>query len=309
MAEEKTELQVVDKNTLRDLLDSPTLQKAIEDILPNTISKDQLITIAQVAASRNQLLFKCSQMSFIHAVIDSARLGLLCDGTLGQGYLVPFWNGKIKTFEVKFIAGYRGYQTLAWNSGKIKNIISELVYQDEHNKEDFHIELGDVMRVHHIPKLEIERKPDNVMLGYCVAFATDFPKPFIEYMTKKQLDGIRERTKSRSKEGKIIGPWRDDCEEMYRKTLVRRAAKRWPLSPEDKLAKLQDYENKVDETFRNVQIADIPDTPTPQEIESSDTAEARVDKSKEKPAEEISQNEKHAIDNEQEPESKGTVLF
>ena len=303
-------IQVVDKNTVRDLLDSKALQKAAEAILPNTISLDKLFTIIQISVSRNPLIFKCSQTSFMQATIDSARLGLACDGTLGQGYLVPFWNGKIKTFEVKFIAGYRGYQTLAWNSGIIKNIISELVYKDDMRQDDFHIELGDDPKVHHIPNLDIEHTSENVMMGYCVAYAKDFPKPFIEYMTKSQFDGIRQRTKSKTKEGKIIGPWDTDCEEMYRKTLVRRAAKRWPLSVEDKLSILHEYENIKEEDFQEVKFAAVPDTPTVQETAASETGEAERDLAKDdKPETEISDNKAEVIDKEPEPETGGGDLF
>lgn len=67
-----------------------------------------------------------------------SKLGLDCVGTLGQGYLVPYYNSKIKAYECQFIAGYQGLIELARRSGNIARIESRVVYE----KDAFEVEYG-----------------------------------------------------------------------------------------------------------------------------------------------------------------------
>jgi hypothetical protein len=47
-------------------------------------------------------------------------------------------------------------------------------------------------------------------------------------MDRDQILAIRDRSSAKTKEGKVVGPWATDQEEMWRKTVVRRASKYMP---------------------------------------------------------------------------------
>jgi hypothetical protein len=78
----------------------------------------------------------------------AAALGLDCSGNLGSGYLVPFYNNKIRAMEATFIPGYRGLLDLARRSGEIEDIFAECVYESD----EFDYELGATPRLRHVPK-------------------------------------------------------------------------------------------------------------------------------------------------------------
>ena len=59
-------------------------------------------------------------------------------------------------------------------------------------------------------------------------------------MSKEEILAIRDRSSSKTKDGTIVGPWKTDEAEMWRKTVVRRASKYMPLSTEAQRAVMVD---------------------------------------------------------------------
>lgn len=253
--------QVMDKNTVADLLHSPYLQASLEVMLPRHMTPEKLVKIVMVAVSRNQGLLKCTKDSLLQAVMDAAKLGLPPDGTLGQGYLVPFWNGKARCLEAKFIAGYRGYITLARNSGNIESISAELVYAGE----KFNIKLGTAREIVHERSLDVEPTDENITGAYMIARFKDGGYHF-EYMTRKQLEAVKERSPSKNKQGEVVGPWVSDFGEMCRKTVVRRGIKMVPMSVEEPIAKLVEHDNATDGVVDMSGLLQLPEAPTTQEV-------------------------------------------
>jgi recombination protein RecT len=118
------------------------------------------------------------------------------------------------------IIGYRGLIDLARRSGQISRIEAHPAYE----KDRFKIQFGLNPILEHEPDLSGD--PGPMILVYAVAELRDGTKQ-VEVMTKKQVDGIR----ARSKAGKS-GPWVTDYDEMAKKTVVRRLCKYLPLSVE-----------------------------------------------------------------------------
>jgi recombination protein RecT len=68
-------------------------------------------------------------------------------------------------------------------------------------------------------------------------------------MDRDQILAIRDRSSSKTKEGKIVGPWATDQDEMWRKTVVRRASKYMPLSTEAQRAVMADNQAEGIQVF------------------------------------------------------------
>jgi len=208
------------KRNLEGLLRREEFQRSLADVAPKHITKERIVKLALVAASRQPKLFECTPQSFLQSVMKSAELGLDCVGTLGQGYLVPYYNGKIKAFECQFIVGYQGLIELARRSGNISRIESRVVYE----KDEFIVEYGLEPKLIHKPYLGGDR--GKIVCVYAIAELKDGSRQ-VEVMTLDEVERIRDRSKA--KEG---GPWVTDFAEMARKTVIRRLAKYLPLSPE-----------------------------------------------------------------------------
>lgn len=208
------------KQKLESFLNNESFRKSLKDVIPKHLTPDRIVKMALVAASRQPKLFECTPQSFLQSVMKSAELGLDCVGTLGQGYLVPYYNKHIKALECQFIAGYQGLINLARRSGHIKRIESRVVYENDM----FDVEYGLNQKLTHRPYLGDNR--GKIICVYAVAELKDGSSQ-LEVMAIDQIEAIRERSKA-----KDSGPWVTDFAEMARKTVVRRIAKYLPLSPE-----------------------------------------------------------------------------
>lgn len=230
--------KVGDKNTVRDLVTQ--MKGSLAEVLPKHLTPDRVLKMALVAVSRQPKLLECTKESFARSVMQSAELGLDCSGTLGSAYLVPYWSSKLRAFEAQFIPGYRGLIDLARRSGQVSRIEAHLVYKND----DYELVLGTEPVLVHKPKLDGPR--GEVVFAYMVAELVGGSKQ-VESMTLDELNAIKKRSKSRDRDGNLVGPWVTDEGEMRRKTVVRRGVKYLPLSPEraSDLAKALDYDKDL----------------------------------------------------------------
>jgi len=192
-------------------------QDAIQQVAARSITPDRMVRLVCAAASRQPELAKCSPISILRAMMQSAELGLeVCSGT-NEAYLVSYYNKKANTTEAQFIPGYQGLVKLAIESGKVKNIESRVVYEND----TFDYELGMCPKITHKPTL---KSRGEVLAFYAIAHLTDGSTQF-DLMTKEEVDAIRGRSKASG-----FGPWVTDYNEMAKKTVVRRLYKMLPKS-------------------------------------------------------------------------------
>jgi len=208
-------------------------QASFAQALPATVQRyltpDRLTKITLSAISRAPLLLQCTPGSVLSAVMDAASLGLEpTGGAMGHAYLVPF-RGKSGQYEAQLIVGYRGYIALARRSGEIAGVEAHVVYE----RDRFELEFGRDPKLVHVPSFAVDR--GEIIAAYCVALLRDGAKQ-VEFMTRAEIDATASRSRARDN-----GPWRTDFAEMCRKTVVRRAAKYWPLSIE--IARAMDLED------------------------------------------------------------------
>jgi recombination protein RecT len=209
-------------NSIRGLLkrSRPQLLMAI----PKHMSVDRLLRVAMTSIRTNPKLLDCTQESLLACIMGCAQLGLEPEPFLGQAYLVPFWNAKKNRLECQLIPGYRGYLALARRSGEVQSVTAQVVYEHDY----FQMRYGLQETLEHIPA-EGDR---GAAKGAYVIFRYKDGAHSFDYMSIADIDKIKERSKSRDKDGKLVGPWVTDEDEMRKKTVIRRHIKLVPLSVE-----------------------------------------------------------------------------
>jgi len=218
---------LANKDTLRELLSGDKFQQSLKAVANQYLTPKRVAKIAMLAASRQPRLLQCTPASFLEAVIMGAEVGLDFGGATGQGYLVPYKNGKLSAkagrgiYEAKFVPGYQGFIELAYRSGRVSYVDAELVYEND----EYDFQLGADPKLIHKPCLGGPR--GKVVFAYTVVYMAGSDRPKLEIMSLDDLERIRLRSKS-----KDDGPWVTDVAEMQRKTVLRRAFKWIPKTPE-----------------------------------------------------------------------------
>jgi recombination protein RecT len=147
-----------------------------------------------------------------------AALGLepsAVDG-LGRAYILPFRNGRTRTFEATFMLGYKGMLQLARNSGELESISARAVYEGD----EFSYAYGLNEELHHVPM----HKSNNLEYAYCVAHFKDGGHYFV-VLSREEIEKARQSSQA----GKN-GPWVTHYDMMAVKTAIRRAFPYLPVS-------------------------------------------------------------------------------
>ncbi len=213
-------LPVVNRvSTIRDLLAKSKEQIAMA--LPKHMDPDRLLRISMTSIQQNPKLLNCTPQSLVACVIESSQLGLSPDGVLGHSYLVPYGD------KAQLQIGYRGFLELARRSGQVASLYAH----DVHEGDKYEFELGLEPNLKHIPA---RTDRGAIVAAYAVVRLKDGGYDF-EWMWKEDIDKIRNSAKAKNG-----GPWKEHYPEMAKKTVIRRLAKRLPLSPEFQRAAVKD---------------------------------------------------------------------
>ncbi len=217
--------------TLRGLLEQSRSQ--IATALPKHLTAERMIRVALTAFQRTPALQDCSPISVVGCVVQASELGLELAGPLGQAYMVPYYNKNTKQKEAQFQVGYRGLMDLAYRSGKVQTFNAHCVYAND----KFKFSYGTKPLVTHEPTLN---DPGDVVAVYAVLNLTGGGFDF-EVMSTIQIENHRKKY-SKQKDGGDYNPWNTAWEEMAKKTVIRKLAKRAPVSIEvRRAAALDEY--------------------------------------------------------------------
>lgn len=196
----------------------------LKKMLPKGMTVDKFQAVVVAAVADNMDLLDCDRGSLLKSCIQAAELGLTLNKSMAEADILKVWNGRAKRNEAQFRPRYKGLMKLALQSGEVLKIESRIV----HENDEFEIVEGTDAEIIHKRKLGNR----GAMIGaYCVWTLKSGEKQF-EVMSKEEIEAIRDRSSSKTKEGKVVGPWMTDPAEMWRKTVVRRATKYMPMSPE-----------------------------------------------------------------------------
>lgn len=193
------------------------MQNEIKKALPSVITPERFTRIVLSALSTNPKLAETTPQSFLGAMMTAAQLGLEPNTPLGQAWLIPFWNSKIRCLECQFQLGYKGLIDLAYRSGEVSAIQAQVVYEND----EFTYSFGLEPQLKHVPAMSNRGNPTHV---YAVFRTKDGGYGF-EVMS---MEDVRAHAQRYSK-AYNSGPWQTNFEEMAKKTVLKRVLKYAPL--------------------------------------------------------------------------------
>jgi len=208
--------------------------------LPSHVSVERFVRVTLTAIQTSPALLEADRRSLYAAATRAAQTGLLPDGR--EGAIVTFKG------QAQWMPMVAGIMKLVRNSGEISTWSVQAVYEND----TFDFELGDNERIVHKPAL---RNRGPIIGAYSIVTMKDGERSR-EFMSAEETS-TRSATRSRSGGS---GPWVTDYAEMAKKTVVRRHAKRLPMSTD-----LDGVLHEDDELF-------MPPEPAPQAEVTQDNA-------------------------------------
>lgn len=198
-----------------------------QNALPSHITPEQFKAVLIRAVMANNDLLLADRLSFFEAAMAAAIDGLMPDGKEGA---MVIYNTKMKINgreewikKVQWLPMIRGIITKLYNTGKVKSVTVGIVYEgdqfrswtDDQGEHIFHEEADDD-----------KRDLTKIRRYYAAVYMLD-GGVFVETMRVKDIEKIRSASKSKDR-----GPWVDWPEEMAKKSVFKRLAKRLPVSRE-----------------------------------------------------------------------------
>lgn len=201
-------------------------------------------SFAVQAIAKNTYLGNCKKGTIEASVYNLALTGLTLNPAYDFAYLVPRkLNKKDKEPVCVLDISYRGLIKIATDSGGIKKVRAISVYENDFL--DF--EEGTIPYIRHRPALD---NRGSFIAAYCVATLSD-DSTIQLIMSKADIEKVRKTSMMADS-----GPWKNWYEEMALKTVIKRARKLWPHSPQLAVA--------VDVLNQHEGLAELANNNTPQ---------------------------------------------
>ena len=194
------------------------LEPEIRRALPAVLTPERFTRMALSAINNTPELADCTPMSFIAALMNAAQLGLEPNTPLGQAYLIPYKNRGV--LECQFQLGYKGLIDLAYRTGQIQVVQAQTVREFDY----FEYQYGLDSRLNHRPG-EGDRGEITFIYGL---FKLNNGGYGFEVSNKADMDTFAARYSKSF--GSRYSPWKDNYEDMAKKTVIKRALKYAPVS-------------------------------------------------------------------------------
>ena len=241
------------KKTMQQYIKS--MESEIAKALPSVITPERFTRMVLSAISVNPKLAACTPKSFLGAMMSAAQLGLEPNTPLGQAYLIPYKNKGVD--EVQFQIGYKGLIDLAYRSGEVEVVQSQIVYSNDF----FECQYGLEPKLVHKPADSNRGEPVKVY----AMFKTKSGGYGFEVMS---MDDIRKHAQKYSQGyNSNYSPWKTNFEEMAKKTVLKRVLKYAPMQ--------SDFVKAVtaDETIKTEISEDMYTVPSETVFEETDAVE------------------------------------
>lgn len=204
---------------IRQTIQSEAVKKQLLMVLPKQIPVERFQRIAITAVNKNSDLAICNRQSLYNAFMLAAQDGLLPDGR--EAAIVKFnsKNGPIATY----MPMVGGILKKVRNSGELASITAQLVYKADVDTGRFRVWTDDNgEHIQHEPDVFGNR--GRIVGAYAIAKTKD-GAVYVELMTHEEIEQVRKVSRAAND-----GPWVDWWDQMAKKTVIRRLAKRLPMS-------------------------------------------------------------------------------
>lgn len=215
--------------------------------LPAHIPSAKFVRTAQTAIAMNPSILECDRRSLYAACMKAAQDGLVLDGR--EAALVKFGG------DAQYMPMVAGILKKARNSGDISTIAAHVAYE----RDLFDYTLGDDEKITHKPFLGEGGRGKPVVV-YAVAKLKD-GGIMREIMSVAEVERVRAVSRSKDK-----GPWVQWWDEMAKKTVIRRLAKRLPSSTDREDDEFQRTVERDDDLYA------LDETPAQGAAPATDTA-------------------------------------
>lgn len=199
-----------------------TIQKMESEFLsalPPQIDVNKFVRTLMTTVQMNPELLEADRKSLLSSCMKAAQDGLLLDGR--EAALVTY-NTRDRAGNFTKLAQYMpmvgGILKKVRQSGELLTLSANVA----HEHDEFVYELGDEERIVHRPLMRGER--GLPIAAYAIAKTKD-GGIYRDVMTFDEIQNTRSRSRAKDK-----GPWVTDWSEMAKKTVIRRLAKRLPMS-------------------------------------------------------------------------------
>jgi recombination protein RecT len=182
--------------------------------LPAQIPVDRFIRTTITAVQMQPQLLECDRRSLLGACMKAAQDGLLPDGREAALVIFRSKDGPL----AQYMPMVGGILKKIRNSGELASISAHVVYSND----QFDYDLGDDEKINHKPFLGADR--GQPIAAYAIAKTKD-GAIYREVMSVAEINKVRQASRA-----KDAGPWVQWWDEMARKTVIRRIAKRLPSS-------------------------------------------------------------------------------
>lgn len=197
---------------LKAALNAPSVKAKFEEMLGKRAS--QFMTSISSVVGNNALLQKADVNSIIMGAATAASMDLPLNANLGYAALVPF-NSKDGCF-AQLQVMTKGYVELFIRSGQCKSLICEIVRKGELVKKNKFT--GEYV-------FDESKKESDEIIGVMSAFELVNGYKKVEYMTVQEVKEHAQKFSQAYRRNAAI--WKDNWEEMMKKTCLKRLLVRW----------------------------------------------------------------------------------
>lgn len=213
---------------------SKEYQKQIENFFGDPKLALEFLSNVVASVQRTPKLLDCSPETLLNSFITMASLKLMPSGVSGEAFVLPYDNktGMVAQFQL----GYQGIVTLFYRAG-VKSIVAEIVRKND----QFSYENGEVR---HAPDVFSDNRGEAIGAYVVVELMTG--GKVSKVMSKKEILEIGKKFSKSFSSG--FSPWDEKNDPqlwMWRKTVLKQAAKLAPKNPELMRAIEEDNKDSV----------------------------------------------------------------
>ncbi len=201
---------------IKKQLASPVMLNQFKMALPSHITPEKFQRTALTALLHNDDINDCTVQSVMTSLLKCAQDGLMPDNR--EAAIVKYGS------TAQYMPMVYGLIKRMRNSGEVASVNAYIVYENDLFEYEI---INGVENIRHKPTITGDR--GAMLLAYAVVGFKDGSSPHVEVMTHEEIEKARKVSKTQKGAGPA-GIWASWYEEMAKKTVLHRAAKRVPTS-------------------------------------------------------------------------------